>query len=64
MDRLLRAGGAPVIAIRDVVPLEHLRVAPEDVRAGNSTFAFLASDEASFITGEGVVIDGGQLAEE
>lgn len=27
-------------------------------------FAFLASDEASFITGESVVIDGGQLAEE
>lgn len=27
-------------------------------------FAFLASDEASFITGESVIIDGGQLAEE
>ena len=44
VDRLLRAGGTPVIAICDVVPLEHLRVAPEDVRAGDSTFAFLASD--------------------
>jgi 3-oxoacyl-[acyl-carrier protein] reductase len=27
-------------------------------------FAFLASDEASFITGESVIIDGGQLSEE
>ena len=44
VDRLLRAGGTPVIAIHDVVPLEHLRVAAEDVRAGDSTFAFLASD--------------------
>ncbi len=34
---------------------------PEEVA---HLFAFLASDEASFITGESVVIDGGQLAEE
>ena len=34
---------------------------PEEVA---NLFAFLASDEASFITGESVVIDGGQLAEE
>jgi NAD(P)-dependent dehydrogenase (short-subunit alcohol dehydrogenase family) len=27
-----------------------------------SVFAFLASDDASFITGEAVIIDGGQLA--
>jgi 3-oxoacyl-[acyl-carrier protein] reductase len=27
-------------------------------------FAFLASDEASFITGDSVIIDGGQLSEE
>ena len=34
---------------------------PEEVA---NLFAFLASDEASFITGESVVIDGGQLSEE
>lgn len=34
---------------------------PEEVA---NLFAFLASDEASFITGTGVVVDGGQLAEE
>jgi 3-oxoacyl-[acyl-carrier protein] reductase len=32
---------------------------PDEVAA---VFAFLASDDASFITGEAVVIDGGQLA--
>ena len=34
---------------------------PEEVA---NIFAFLASDEASFVTGESVVVDGGQLAEE
>jgi 3-oxoacyl-[acyl-carrier protein] reductase len=34
---------------------------PEEVA---NVFAFLASDEASFITGESVIIDGGQLSEE
>lgn len=34
---------------------------PEEVAV---LFAFLASDEASFITGESVMIDGGQLAQE
>jgi 3-oxoacyl-[acyl-carrier protein] reductase len=44
---------------RDKIPLT--RVArPEEV-AG--VFAFLASDDASFINGEAIVIDGGQLAQ-
>ncbi len=34
---------------------------PEEVA---NVFAFLASDEASFMTGDSVVIDGGQIAEE
>jgi 3-oxoacyl-[acyl-carrier protein] reductase len=34
---------------------------PEEVA---NVFAFLASEEASFVTGESVVVDGGQLAEE
>jgi 3-oxoacyl-[acyl-carrier protein] reductase len=45
-------------AYRRRLPLRRLGK-PEDV-AG--VFAFLASDDAAFITGETIVIDGGQLA--
>jgi 3-oxoacyl-[acyl-carrier protein] reductase len=40
------------------LPLGHLGT-PENVAGA---FAFLASEDASFITGETLVIDGGQLA--
>ena len=42
----------------DKLPLRRLGK-PEDVA---SLFAFLASDEAAFITGEYIVIDGGEIA--
>jgi len=45
-------------AFEDKVPLRRLGT-PEDVAA---LFAFLASDEASFITGQYFVIDGGEIA--
>lgn len=43
---------------RDKIPMGR-PAQPDEVA---SVFAFLASDDASFITGEAVVIDGGQLA--
>jgi len=45
-------------AFEDKVPLRRLG-SPQDVAA---LFAFLASDEAAFITGQYFVIDGGEIA--
>lgn len=45
-------------AFEEKLPLRRLG-RPEDVAA---LFAFLASDEASFISGEYIVIDGGEIA--
>lgn len=45
-------------AFEDKVPLRRLGT-PEDVAA---LFAFLASDEAGFITGQHFIIDGGEIA--
>jgi NAD(P)-dependent dehydrogenase (short-subunit alcohol dehydrogenase family) len=44
--------------VRDRIPLGRVGTAEEVAAA----YAFLASDEASFITGELLVVDGGQLA--
>ena len=47
------------VYIRTKIPLGRT-AEPEEVA---SVFAFLASNDASFITGETIVIDGGQLAQ-
>jgi NAD(P)-dependent dehydrogenase (short-subunit alcohol dehydrogenase family) len=43
---------------RDLIPLRRVGL-PEQVAAG---YAFLASDDAAFITGTELVVDGGQVA--
>jgi 3-oxoacyl-[acyl-carrier protein] reductase len=59
MSTALDSDNRMVSYARDKIPLT--RVArPEEV-AG--VFAFLASDDASFINGEAIVVDGGQLAQ-
>jgi len=45
------------IAFEDKIPMRRLGK-PEDVAA---LFVFLASDEAAFITGQAIVIDGGEI---
>ena len=51
------AGGSTAYA-RERIPLGRAGRADEVAAA----YAFLASDEASFVHGEALVIDGGQLA--
>jgi NAD(P)-dependent dehydrogenase (short-subunit alcohol dehydrogenase family) len=54
---MMRSGGAQSAAILDKVPLARL-AQPVEIARG---VVFLLSDEASYITGSELVIDGGQL---
>lgn len=60
---LARDGGVPKDFLQNYVQKIPLGRSGQPEEVAN-LIAFLASDEASFITGESVVIDGGQLAEE
>lgn len=41
VDRLLRAGGEPVISVNDTIPLGRLGVAPSEILEADSTFTFV-----------------------
>jgi GntR family transcriptional regulator len=41
VDRLLRAGGEPVIAVHDTIPLDRLAVPPAEIQEADSTFTFV-----------------------
>lgn len=42
IERLFRASGRPAVLSRDLVPLDRMVMAPEQLSAGRSTFAFLS----------------------
>jgi GntR family transcriptional regulator len=44
VERLLRAGGRPVITVLDVVPVRRLAVAPEAVVESDTSFDFLVAN--------------------
>lgn len=41
VERLLRAGGEPVIRVQDTIPLGRLAVPPSEIREADSTFTFV-----------------------
>ncbi|MDX6691078.1 MAG: GntR family transcriptional regulator [Solirubrobacteraceae bacterium] len=49
VERLLRAGGEPVIVVVDVVSLSRLAVAPDDVIEADTTFDFLERNGAGVV---------------
>ena len=59
MSAVFQASVGLLTTGREKVPLRRI-AQPEEVAA---VFAFLASDDASFINGEAIVVDGGQLAQ-
>lgn len=63
LTELAAEGGASTEFIQEYIGKIPLGRCGQPSEVAN-LFAFLASDEASFITGESVVIDGGQLSEE
>ena len=44
VERLLRAGGEPVMAVTDIVPLDRLAVPVERLAEADTTFAFFSSN--------------------
>ncbi len=55
LRRLLRAGGIPVMAVCDIVPVDRLAVAPDKVGDAETTFAFFAEnchDTVDYATSE------------
>ena len=63
MTELQKEGGVPEEVIKNYIKkIPAGRVGtPRDVA---NAFAFAASDEASFITGSEIVVDGGQICQE
>ena len=59
MSQAVDSGNSAQTYAREKIPLGRV-AAPEEVAA---VYAFLASDDASCINGEAVVVDGGQLAQ-